>query len=297
MDDEKTKIQNYSVKQPMGDGDEPEVASYAGLRLNGTAHENASVYETSDGKGRKSIERLILKLALQENLEAMSRAVDDYIERLREELAVLEIERDTLASDIEQLETDLRLIEARLISINEAIDRIEEGEELELDESTNKLKDSNIEALISEYEKAKGISVDRSDAALLLAILRAEEERIEPEKIELEKRIRKETERLQEIEGEITEHRDAISDAEKFKEELDRISAIPDDVERERQMQELLENTPKHLLSELAEKGLIDPTEDLSAENRNNEDFLSQLDFDADESETIATPSVPKPFG
>jgi len=297
VDDEKTKIQNYSVKKLMGDGDEPESASYAGLRLNGAAHENASSYETSDGKGRKSIERLILKLALQENLEAMSKAVDDYIEMLRDELAVLEIERDTLASGIEQLENDLRLIEARLISINDAIDLIEEGEELELDGDENRLKDPNVEALISGYERAKGISVDRSDTALLLAILRAEEERIEPEKMELEKRVREEKERLQEIEDEITEHRDAISDAEKFKEELDRISAITDDVERERQMQELIENTPKHLLSELAENGLIEPAEDLSAENRNNEDFLSQLDLDADEPETIASPPVPKPFG
>jgi len=96
--EEAVKIQNYSVKAL---AEETGKTSIGGLRLNGAAHQAAAV-PIDEEREKDSLLKLVI--ALEENMKAMQRAVDEYIEDLQEEIEAKRVERDQGASDLEHFE-------------------------------------------------------------------------------------------------------------------------------------------------------------------------------------------------
>lgn len=247
--DEKTKkiIEDYSVKALNGEG--PEI----GFRLNGAAQSALANGDTSKAKKEKeAFSRWLLKISVDQAIGEMRQAVDDYINELKNEIEVLEIQRDEIAADIADLENEYEQIKNDLTDIQRGIDRIENGEELELDEN-GELKDPKLETLISEYERRNGTDIDRGDTALLLAVLKAEDERLRHEGKLLREELESKEASLNKTDQKIEELKNNLSEAEEFKVDLDRIEGIANEAEREEALKNLLENTPDHLLSHMVE--------------------------------------------
>lgn len=248
--EEKAKLQNYSLKVLMGG--EGEGDSYAGIRLNGAALQALSDGAYSANAEKESWDRLVLKLALHESLNAMAASLGEYAEKLRLEIAGLEVERDQAAAELGQIGKELAHAREQLVAAREAIERIEAGGELVLGGSGTRLKDPALEKLISGYEKRNGVKVDRGDTAYLLAVLSAEEQELAQVEVELEKSRNSVTGRLDEIEARLSEKRTQLQETEELLEAIDQIGLIADEVEHEARLSALLDETPDHILDAMA---------------------------------------------
>lgn len=302
MDEKEKKIQDYSLKVLMGE--EPEGVSYAGIRLNGAALQALAGLISSDGRKKESLDRLILKLILHENLKAITDALDEYAESLRLGIAELEVERDQAASELEQIEQELAQVKEQLVAAREAIEKIEADKELALEDSGTRLKDQALEKLINGYEEKNGVQIDRGDSAYLLAVLHAEEKRLRLTEVQLGDESNAAKGMLDAIEKRLSIKRTELEETEGLLEEIDEISLIVDEGEREARLSALLDETPKHILEALAESdsfadGLKSHVKEL-LESRNEETvaadaFLDDiLSEDLDEKESNASPELPK---
>lgn len=286
-DEARVLVHNYSVQVMMGA--ETQGASFAGLRLGAAGQQAASAGLTEKSKDKNSFAMFALKLAMEANIEAMRRAIDDHIERLREEIAVLEVERDQRAAELEGLEEKLRAGTKELAALRTGVERIEAGGELELDEGGDRLRDPALEDAIREYELRNGCAIDRSDSALLLAIMQVRQAELTSSHAALEDLIKERSEHLARAEQGIADRAEDIREAVEFRNELEKVGALPEGPERDARFERLIEEAPEHVLKALREGGvsaelrsridtLLEPETAMSAEDEMEADaFLKDV--------------------
>ncbi len=295
---------NYSTKALMSE--DASEASSAGIRLSGAAHVAGHAYLDTKSKQEEATRRLVHHLMMEENLRAMRRALDAYVADLEERVAVAELERDELLADIARNDDTLEALESSLAAGIAAIDRIEAGEELELDED-GALEDLALEELVRAYEIENGVSLDRQNTALLLAVLRdrVEQLRAEADGIRSEQDERRNA--LKHKEDEIEGLKSDLDEAEALKAELEQASRIADDAEREKRIENLIQDAPEHLLVEMAKSGafsaevdaLLDERNVAFAENLIDDAATDALLTDLMQGDPVSPEAsvVPKPFG
>jgi|GEM_PF-3210772 len=304
-EESKRIVHDHSTKMLMDEG--ADNRSTAGVRLNGAAQQVASDTPNASAKQSDTFINLIINLALEENIRAMSRAVDDYIDDLRDEIDAAKVRRDQVASELEQMKIELRELEENRIAIKGGMDRIESGEELELDESSKGLKDEKLEKLVRGYEEKNGVQVDRENMALLLAVLQAEYTGMDEKQQNLTDSIKLKQEELNDRNDQISGLESGLTEAEAFRSELDQVSSISDKAEREVQLAKLMEDAPDNLLIGISED------ENLSEKMRNHINHqleemehssnADELEVDSfldeiisDEPDEAFSPSPPNPF-
>lgn len=286
-DEARVLVHNYSVQVMMGA--ETQGVSFAGLRLGAAGQQAASDGLTEKSKDKNSFAMLVLKLAMEANIEAMRRAIDEHIERLREEIAVLEVERDQRAAELEGLREELRAGTKELAALRTGVERVEAGGELELDEGGDRLRDRALEATMREYELRNGCAIDRSDSALLLAIMQLRQAELTSSHAALEDLIKERSEHLARAEQGIANRAESIREAVEFRSELEKVGALPEGAERDARFERLIEEAPAHLLNALRESGvsgelgsridaLLEPDAAISAEDEAEADaFLKDV--------------------